>query len=228
MDNSELEKIQKEYQNEAKKQNISVAIDIVILTIKNNTLKVLLNKRVNEPHKNKLALPGGFCLKDVSLEDNAKQLLKRDIGIDNIYLEQLYTFGDINRDIRGRTISISYYALVDFNKIEINLSQKFSEFNWVRLDELQNHSLAFDHIDIIQFAQERIKNKIEYTTIAFQLLPEKFTFTQLQKTYEIILNTQLDKRNFRKKIFELDLVEELDETIQEGRMRPAKLFRFKK
>lgn len=224
---SELQKIQKEYEAESKKQGISLAIDIVIFTIKNNTLNVLLNKRSNEPHKNKYALPGGFCLKDISLEDNAKQLLKRDIGIDDIYLEQLYTFGDISRDSRGRTVSISYYALLDYNKITIDLSEKFLEYKWISILELESYSLAFDHKKIIEFAQERIQNKIEYTTIAFQLLPKKFTFAQLQKTYEIILDTTLDKRNFRKKIIELNLVEELDETIQEGKMRPAKLFKFK-
>lgn len=228
MVSSEFKKIQEEYKIESKKQGISIAIDIVILTIENDSLKVLLNKRVNEPHKNKWALPGGFCLKDISLEDNAKNLLERDIGLNNIYLEQLYTFGDINRDSRGRTISISYYALLDINKIKIDLSEKFSEFKWTDLNEINSYSLGFDHKEIIKFAQERIQNKVEYTTIAFQLLPEKFTFAQLQKTYEIILNTQLDKRNFRKKINELNLVIELEETIQQGRMRPAKLFKFKK
>lgn len=225
---SELKMIQKEYEEESKKQGISLAIDIVIFTIFNNDLKVLLNKRSNEPYKGLYALPGGFCLKETSLEDNAKELLFRDIGVKNIYLEQLYSFGDISRDIRGRTVSISYYALLDFDKIHIDLSQKFQDYKWCSLDEIKSLHLAFDHKKIIQYAQERIQNKIEYTNIAFQLLPKKFTFAQLQKTYEIILNTQLDKRNFRKKINELDLVKELDESIQQGRMRPAKLFTFKK
>lgn len=226
MSNSELKNIQKEYETEAKKQEISVAIDIVIFTIQNETLKILLNKRTTEPHKNKLALPGGFCLKDISLEDNAKQLLKRDVNIENVYLEQLYTFGNLKRDVRGRTISISYYALVDFEKLNIQTSQKFDETKWIPFNDINLYKLAFDHKEIIKYAHQRIQNKIEYEPLAYQLLSQKFTLAELQKVYEIILNKKIDKRNFRKKLMELNIVKELDETKQIGRMRPAKLYKF--
>lgn len=207
-------------------QDISITIDIVIFTIQNETLKVLLSRRTKEPHKNKYSLPGGFATKEHSLDTNAKKLLQRDTNVKDVFLEQLYTFGDIKRDERGRVISIAYYALINSDNQKLISSEKYSKSDWVSINKIQKKEIAFDHNKIINLALERLKNKIEYTNIAFQLLPEKFTLAELQKVYEIILERDLDKRNFRKKIHELEMLEELEEYKKEGRMRPAKYHRF--
>ncbi|MEC8220911.1 MAG: NUDIX domain-containing protein [Nanoarchaeota archaeon] len=207
-------------------QDISITIDIVILTIQNESLKVLLSKRTKAPYLNHYSLPGGFASRENSLEEDALNLLKRDVNIGNIFLEQLFTFGDVERDERGRVISIAYYALIDIQNQNLISSEKYSESTWMTIQEIQKENIAFDHKKIISLAIERIKNKIEYSNIAFQLLPEKFTLAELQKVYEIILEKKLDKRNFRKKIHELEMLEELEEFKKEGRMRPAKYHRF--
>ncbi|MFW5705270.1 MAG: NrtR DNA-binding winged helix domain-containing protein [Nanoarchaeota archaeon] len=211
----------------AQVQDIGITVDIVILTVKDGLLKVLLSKRSKEPFEGAFVLPGGFVDAKLSLEENARSLLKRDTNIDGAYLEQLYTFGDVKRDSRGRIISVAYYALIDSSKQNLVYSQKYSQIDWFTLSDLKKIEIGFDHRKIIDFALKRIENKIEYSNIAFQLLPEKFTLAELQKVYETILDTTLDKRNFRKKLAELDIVEELDEYKKEGRMRPAKYHRFK-
>ncbi len=208
-------------------QNIGVAVDIVIMTIKDGLLKILLTKRSKEPYKNMYSLPGGFVDPQLSLDKSAKEILKRDTNISNAYLEQLYTFGELERDKRGRTISVAYYALLDYSKINLVHSKKFDEIDWFSISDLNKMGFAFDHEKIIALAIDRIKNKIEYTNIAFQLLPEKFTLAELQEVYETILEKDIDKRNFRKKIAELDMIEELNEFKKQGRMRPAKYHRFK-
>ena len=139
----------------------------------------------------------------------------------------MYTFGDVNRDKRGRTISVAYYALIDSSKLNLIPSKKYDDINWFSLSEIKKLKFAFDHDKIIAQALDRIKNKIEYTNIAFQLLPEKFTLAELQEVYETILETKIDKRNFRKKIAELDMVIELNEYKKQGRMRPAQYYKFK-
>ncbi len=216
-----------EYEYYSKQQKISLAIDLVIFTIKDKMLKVLVNKRLIQPYKNLFSIPGGFARAEVGLEQNAKNILFRDTNIDKVYLEQLYTFGELTRDKRGRTISIAYYALIDYNKVKLIPSEKYQFADWYSLSSIKKMEFAFDHKEIINMAIERIKNKIQYTNIAFQLLPEKFTLAELQDVYEIIIEEKLDKRNFRKKIFELDMIEELEEFKKDGRMRPAKYYRFK-
>jgi len=208
-------------------QNIVVALDIVILTIKDNLLKVLLTKRTIEPYIHRYSLPGGIVDEKLSLDEAAKNILKRDTNISDAFLEQLYTFGDLNRDKRGRTISVAYYALIDYSKLNLIPSKKYDEIGWYSLSDIKKMKFAFDHDKIIQIALDRIKNKIEYTNIAFQLLPEKFTLAELQQIYETILETSIDKRNFRKKIAELDMVVELNEYKKMGRMRPAQYYKFK-
>lgn len=208
-------------------QKISIAVDIVILTIKDGVLKFLLTRRSKEPYKNLYSLPGGFISEKLSIENSAKDILKRDTSISDIYLEQLYTFGDISRDKRGRTISIAYYALLDYSKINLIYSKKYDEINWFSISQIKKLKFAFDHKKIIDLTIERIKNKIEYTNLAFQLLPEKFTLAELQDVYETILEQSLDKRNFRKKINELDMLIELEEFKKQGRMRPARYYKFK-
>jgi 8-oxo-dGTP diphosphatase len=211
----------------SKTQEIGVTIDTVILTVKDGILKVLLAKRSKEPYKGSYTLPGGFINKESSLDEAALQILKRDTNIEGAYLEQLFTFGNINRDSRGRVISIAFYALVDYSKFDLIKSQKYDEIDWFSSSDLRKINIAFDHKEIINLAIERIKNKIEYTNIAFQLVPQKFTLAELQEIYEAILEQEIDKRNFRKKLNELDIVEPQNEFKKQGRMRPAMYYSFK-
>lgn len=211
----------------ANTQDIGITVDIVIFTVKDKILKILLTKRSKEPFIGHYTLPGGFIEKEKSLTESAKEILERDTNISNVYLEQLYSFGEIGRDSRGRIITIAYYALLDYSKINLVASQKYDEINWFSISDLRKIKIGFDHKDIINLALDRIQNKIEYTNLAFQLLPEKFTLAELQEVYETILDKEIDKRNFRKKIAELDMLDELNEYKKEGRMRPARYHRFK-
>lgn len=209
-------------------QQISITVDIAVFTIIDGILKVLLSHRLKEPFKGKYTLPGGFLDENLNLKNNAETILERDVGISGFYLEQLFTFGELNRDPRGRILSTAYYALIDSNKVNINFSEKYDEVKWFNVSDVNKLEIGFDHEKIIKYGFDRIKNKIDYTNIAFQLLPKKFTLADLQQVYEVVLEKEIDKRNFRKKIFEQDLVFELNETRQQGRMRPAKLYKFKK
>jgi 8-oxo-dGTP diphosphatase len=203
----------------------SVTVDIIIFTIREGALKVLLIKRKAWPFKDSWALPGGFVEIDESTDEAAERELHEESGIKDVYLEQLYTFGEPKRDPRARVISVAYYALAASDKIKLVASSDASAANWFNIVELPK--LAFDHDRIIGYALERIRGKIEYTTIAFQLLPEKFTMTELQEVYEIILEKKLDKRNFRKKMHELNILKELHEQRMQGAHRPAQLYAFK-
>lgn len=211
-----------------KTQMNDVTVDIVILTIENNFLKVLLTNRILTPFKNHLTLPGGFIDIKLDLEKNVEEILRRDTGLDNVYLEQLYTFGDINRDPRKRIISISYFALINSKERKITENKiKFNNIGWFDLNDLNNLKIGFDHKNMIKLAIQRIKNKIEYTNICFQLLDKEFTLKDLQESYEIILGRKLDKRNFSKKIYSLDILKDLKKERKKGKMRPAKLYSFK-
>lgn len=203
-----------------------VSVDIIIFTIKDEDLKVLLVKRKSWPFEDMWALPGGFVGLDESLDDAAKRELLEETNVKDIYLEQLYTFGEPNRDPRTRVITVSYFALISSTELKIKAASDAKDVAWFSVDELPE--LAFDHNKMMVYALDRIRNKIEYTNIAFQLLPDKFTLTELQKTYEVILNKELDKRNFRKKVKEMDMVKPLKEKKMEGAHRPAQLFVFKK
>ncbi|MBT3398160.1 NUDIX hydrolase [archaeon] len=202
----------------------SVTTDVIIFAIKNNELNVLLIKRGIEPFKRSWTVPGGFVdIKD-SIEDTAKKKLKEKTGVDAKYLEQLYTFGDPKRDPRGRVISIAYFALINPNDTKLSTSPEAEEVKWFPVKSLPK--LAFDHKKILDYAIQRLRWKFEYTTIAFSILPKKFSLTQLQKIYETIFDKKFDKRNFRKKILSLDIVKETQE-FQEGvSFRPAHLYKF--
>lgn len=205
----------------------SVTADLVIFTFKDNDLKVLLVKRGVEPFKDKWALPGGFVRIDESLEDAAKRELKEETGVREVYLEQLYTFGDLNRDPRGRVITVSYMALVDSSEIDIKASTDASEVEWVSAKKLDSMKLAFDHKKILKYALKRLKWKFEYTPIAFSLLPKKFTLPQLKKIYDIVFNKKFDKRNFYKKILSLDILKEQG-VKKDVSHRPPTLYSLKK
>jgi len=206
---------------------IGVTVDIVIFTIKNDDLQVLLVKRKMAPFKDQWAIPGGFVRKEESLKNAARRELEEETGVKDVYLEQLYTFGKPKRDPRGRIVTVAYYALISSNRIIKPIAKTdVYEADWHSMYHLPK-KLAFDHDHILDYALQRLRYKLEYTTVGFQLLPKKFTLTELQKVYEIILNKKLDKRNFRKKIASLNVLIALNETKMEGAHRPARLHSFK-
>ncbi|MBN1584145.1 MAG: NUDIX hydrolase [Anaerolineae bacterium] len=210
----------------SKYERPSVTVDIVIFTLRHNELQVLLVRRKHWPYKDMWAIPGGFIAMSESLEEAARRELAEETGIDdpNIYLEQLYTFGNPGRDPRTRVITIAYFALISSDELHLHAASDASAAEWFPAYALP--SLAFDHIDILQYAIQRLRYKIEYTALAFQLLPETFTLTELQEAYEHILADKLDKRNFRRKVLAADVLEETSH-VRSGDHRPAKLYRFR-
>jgi 8-oxo-dGTP diphosphatase len=204
-------------------ESLRVTVDIVIFTLRDGILQVLLVKRGVPPFEGQFAIPGGFIRKDESLEEAALRELYEETGVRNVFLEQLYTFGDPKRDPRGRVVTVAYYALIASDKLSLVTGADAAEAQWFLANELP--PLAFDHKSILENALERLRNKLEYTTVGFQLVPEKFTLGELQAVYEAILGRQLDKRNFRRKIALLKILKPLREWRQTGR-KPAQLFRF--
>ena len=202
----------------------AIAVDVVLLTIQGSTLKVLLVKRQQPPYRGTWALPGGIVGQDESVDTAALRELQEETSIANIYLEQLYTFGDPIRDPRGRVITVAYYALVNWQRFQLKARQRVSEANWFPVKRLP--ALAFDHQRIVDYALERLRNKINYTTVGFQLLPRQFTLTELQSSYEIIMGQRLDKRNFRRKMLQLGILKGTREFKAHGRQRPARLYTF--
>ncbi len=201
-----------------------IAVDVVLLTIQGGTLKVLLVKRQQPPHRGAWALPGGLVGAEESVDDAALRELQEETNIANVYLEQLYTFGDPNRDPRGRVISVAYYALVNWQQFQLKARQRVSEAMWFAVKRLP--PLAFDHRRILDYALERLRNKINYTTVGFQLLPRQFTLTELQSSYEVLLGQRLDKRNFRRKMLQLGILKGTEAFKANGRQRPARLYTF--
>jgi 8-oxo-dGTP diphosphatase len=204
-------------------ENLRVTVDIVIFTVRGGSLPVLLVKRGVPPFEGQYAIPGGFLREGESLEEAAIRELYEETGVRNVFLEQLYTFGDPARDPRGRVVTVAYYALIASGKLSLVAGADAAEAQWFPANNLP--PLAFDHQSILDYALKRLRNKLEYTTVGFQLLPEKFTLGELQGVYEAILGKQLDKRNFRRKIALLGILKPLREWQHAGR-RPAQLFRF--
>lgn len=202
----------------------ALTVDCVIFGFDEGVLKVLLIRRGIEPFKNKWALPGGFVQPDETLDAAALRELREETGLREVYLEQLYTFGDIKRDPRERVISVAYFALVRRADHLPVAATDASEAGWFELINLPN--LAFDHAEIVKIALERLRGKIRWQPVGFELLPKKFTLTQFQALYEAILDRELDKRNFRKKLLALDLLVALEEFSTTASRRPAQLFRF--
>jgi len=199
-----------------------VTVDVVLLTIRDRRLHLLLIRRLAKPYEHRYALPGGFVREDESLDSAAARELREETGVEKVYLEQLYTFGDLKRDPRGRVITVAYYALVPHTQI-LRAGTDASDAAWFPVTELP--ALAFDHRKIVEYAHQRIRNKLNYTNVGFELLPEKFTLTELQLVHEAILGEALDKRNFRRKIVLKGIVKAIKEWQQTGR-KPAQLFRF--
>jgi 8-oxo-dGTP diphosphatase len=202
----------------------AVTVDCVVFGFDEGDLKVLLVRRDVDPFRGKWALPGGFVREDESLDEAARRELREETGIEKLYLEQLYTFGDIGRDPRGRVITVAYYALVKLAAYDVNAATDASSAAWFPVADVSR--LAFDHEKILEVALARLKAKVRYQPIGFELLPVKFALSELQHLYEAILETPLDKRNFRKKILSTGLLVELDEIQQDVAHRAARLYRF--
>ncbi len=204
----------------------AVTTDVVVFTIQDDALTTLLVRRANPPFQGEWALPGGFLDIDEDLDTCAARELREETGIDNVYLEQLYTFGGAQRDPRERVISVAYYALIPRDALTApKAASDALAVGWHRFDDLPK--LAFDHAQIVGMAHRRLVAKLEYSTIAFQFMPEVFTLSEVQSVYEALLNQRLDKRNFRKRIQSLDLVEETGELRRNGKHRPAREYRAK-
>ncbi|HET8630914.1 MAG TPA: NUDIX domain-containing protein [Thermomicrobiales bacterium] len=202
----------------------AIAVDMVIFAVAGDDLAVLLVRRRNEPYRGRWAIPGGFVEEGESLDDAAGRELREETGVADVYLEQLYTFGEPGRDPRGRVISVAYFALLRKPRAVAGADDA-EDARWFPLGALP--PLAFDHAAILDYARVRLRYKIEYTNVVYSLLPDTFTLTELQRVYEIILGRPLDKRNFRKKIGSLDLVEPTGGERREGAHRPARLYRFR-
>ena len=202
----------------------ALTVDCVVFGIDDEDLKVLLIQRDIQPFEGAWALPGGFVLMNESLPEAARRELREETGLERVFLEQLFTFGEPDRDPRGRVVSVAYYALVRLLDHKVQAATDARDARWFPVWDTP--SLAFDHERILQAALDRLKAKVRYQPIGFELLPKKFTLSQLQGLYETVLERELDRRNFRKKILSMDILEELDE-LQEGvAHRAARLYRF--
>lgn len=207
-----------------------MTVDIILFTFRDGRLQVLLIQRKNPPFADHWALPGGFVHMDESLEQGALRELHEETGVKDVYLEQLFTFGDPKRDPRGRVVTVSYFALLSADHVagmemrgEIRGDDDARDARWWDIYDLPD--LAFDHRPILDYALQRLRWKLEWTALGFMLLPESFTLSELQQAYETILDEDLDKRNFRRKILASGLLEPTGD-FREGDHRPAKLYRF--
>ncbi|MEQ9266394.1 MAG: NUDIX domain-containing protein [Balneolaceae bacterium] len=206
-----------------------VTVDAVVFGYsKNDGVKILLIKRKYDPFKGCWALPGGFVQDGESLEDSVERELYEETGLKINYLEQLFTFGKINRDPRGRIISVAYFGLINSDKfLKLSASTDADDANWFSINSLP--VLAFDHKEILKKAIERLRNKIEYQPLGFELLDTKFPFSDLERLYTILSDREIDRRNFKKKIMSFGFIEELNEFEKKsGSGRPGKLYRFNK
>lgn len=209
------------------KQEIRVAVDAVVFGFKNNQIFLLLVQSKFGTDRLQWALPGGLVQNEESLKDAVLRELAEETNVNINYLEQLYTFGDnIHRDHRNRVISIAYFGAVDATKIDVIADTDAIHAEWVALDKLPK--LAFDHKEIVNTAYKRLQDKLSYQPLGFDLLPKEFLFSDLENLYSLILNKEIDRRNFRKKIMSFGFIDETTKTLQQNQGRPARLFRFNK
>ncbi|MCD7977174.1 MAG: NUDIX domain-containing protein [Tannerellaceae bacterium] len=210
------------YQNEVK---FYVSVDCIILGFNNQELNVLLYKRKFEPLKGQWSLMGGFVKEGESVKDAASRVLHDCTGLDNIFMEQVGAYGEVSRDLGERVISVAYYALVNMNTFDEELLKQYNA-TWTKVAEIPD--LIFDHAHMIKDALSILKRKAATRPVGFDLLPEKFTLPQLQNLYEAIYQTTLDKRNFRKKLNAMDILEKLDEKDKKSSKRGAFYYTFNK
>lgn len=216
----------KKFKEITNKWKLLVAADIVVFSFQNNQLNVLLIKRRHEPGTGLWAIPGGFVRENESLEQAALRELNEETGLSkSSYLEQLYTFGEVDRDPRGRVISVAYLGLMsEPGKIRLTAADDAAEAKWFSINDLPALAFGQSHKNILLYAWQRLKWKFEYTNVAVTMLGAEFSLTELQKLYEAVYNKKLDKRNFRKKILSLDLLEPVDKVSSELG-RPAQLYK---
>jgi len=202
-----------------------VAVDCIIFGFDGQHLKLLLIKRGFEPQKGRWSLMGGFVTPDENLDHAAARILKQLTGLADIYLEQLFAFGDRYRDPSERTVSVAYFALVDINKYEEQISYEYSAA-WFPLKKIP--VLIFDHREMIEMAKEKLQYKAAFHPVLFELLPEKFTLPQLQSLYEDVYNTIIDKRNFSRKILSTGLLVRQDEKEKQSSKKGAFYYKLDK
>jgi len=184
----------------------------------------MLIQRGLPPFERKWALPGGFVRLEETLDEAARRELEEETGLSKVFLEQLYTFSEVDRDPRERVVSVAYYALVNLRDHQVHAATDARDAGWFGVHDVP--TLAFDHAEILRLALERLRGKLRYQPVGFELLPKKFTLSELQHLYELVLERTLDKRNFRKRVLTMDLLEETDEVQQDVAHRAARLYRF--
>lgn len=203
----------------------ALTVDCVVFGFEaSSALKVLLIRRKLPPYRGKWSLPGGFVQVTESVDDAAIRELQEETGVADVFLEQLYTFGSVKRDPRERVVSVAYYALISLQEHPLQAATDASDARWFELSELPN--VGFDHREILECAIARLRSKIRYEPIGFELLPERFTLSQLQRLYEQILDRELDKRNFRKKLLKMSLLVDTGQKEINVAHRAAKLYEF--
>ena len=203
---------------------MQVAVDAVVFTAMHDELKILLIQRNEPPFKGKWALPGGFVEKNEELENAAQRELYEETNVRNIFMQKIGAYGAVGRDPRGRVLSVAYLALISAGQ-KLKTSRETKGVEWHSLNSLPG--LGFDHKNIVRDALNQLRFEIQTTNIAFQILPKKFTLSEMQHLYQLVLGKKLDKRNFRKKIKELGILKETHETKMEGAHRPAMLYSFR-
>lgn len=205
----------------------SVAVDLLVFTVKDDRLKIVLVRRNEHPFKDMLSLPGVFVGINETLDEAAARGAREEAGLADIYFEQLYTWGDIDRDPRMRIISVSYLSLTPAEKLTLSAGSRTSSAELYDVEELlaSDEELAFDHRKIIEYGRERIRNKTEYSRIAFEFLPKEFTLPQLQRVYEILLGKPLYKANFRRRV--APLIDETERMTSGDAHRPSRIYREK-
>lgn len=201
-----------------------IATDVVILTVRDEQLRVLLIKMKKHPFTGHWAVPGGLVKPKESVDESAHRHLGDKTGVKNVYLEQLYTFGAVHRDPFGRVVSVAYFALVPHSRFILKTSDLYEDIAWFSVAALPK--MAYDHREMVRVAVARLKAKLEYSNIVYSLLPFEFTLSELQRVYEVILGRTLDKRNFRKKLLSLGLLKSLGKKLRGGPSRPAQLYAF--
>jgi ADP-ribose pyrophosphatase YjhB (NUDIX family) len=208
----------------SKLAEVRTTVDVVIFTHEDNQLKVLLVKREADPFAGRLALPGGFLWENETFYDAARRILGSKAGVKDVFMEQLYTFDEPDRDPRARIVTVTYYALIPRDRLKLASGDSLQSPELYSVNEVSG--LAFDHDKILTYAVARMRSKFGYTNAAYSLLPDRFTFSELQSLYEVILGRALDKRNFRKKYLSLGLIEPTAERVSGRRHRPAQLYKF--
>jgi 8-oxo-dGTP diphosphatase len=204
----------------------ALTVDAVLFGFDDGALKVLLIQRDRPPFEGHWALPGGFVRLDETLDDAVRRELEEETGVSRVYLEQLYTFGALARDPRERVVSVAYSALVKLSDHKVRAATDARAARW--FVAAKTPPLAFDHTEVLEVARTRLRGKVRYQPVGFELLPAKFTLTQIQHLYEAVAETRLDKRNFRRKLLAMGLLDELDERETGVRHRAARLYRFDK